>query len=137
MASLFMVSLLSPYRRPVFLQPVRLAAEFNALRLQRSRSYKIAELGRDVEIRPAGNRGNGLFALRDFEPDEIVVRYSGIYASARDLDDALDAGLTSGSYVAASDFPSSSPKYEDASGFASGFAYVGSSDDEGGGRIIE
>ena len=98
------VSLLSPYRRPVFLQPVRLAAEFSALQLQRSRSYQIAELGRDVEIKPAGNRGNGLFALRTFEPDEIVVRYSGVYASERDLCDALAAGLTSGAYVAESDF---------------------------------
>ena len=97
------VALLSPYRRPTLLQPRRLLAEFYAAygeAVLASRGIRIGKLGEDFEIRDAGRRGRGLFALRDFEDDEVVTRYSGIVATVAEYREAFDAGLTTGTYIA-------------------------------------
>ena len=99
------LSPLSPYRRPVVLSPVRLAAELNRIRVERKRNYVVPKLGQDVEIRAVRGRGNGLFAMRDFECDEIIARYSGVFATTDELEAAKVAGITTGAYVADSEFP--------------------------------
>ena len=40
------------------------------------------------------------FALRDFEPEQLVCRYGGVLASVEEYREAWYAGLTSGRYVA-------------------------------------
>ena len=60
----------------------------------------IGKPGVDVEVRATERRGNGLFALRDFEPGELVVRYSGRIAKMEEFQEAYDAGLTDGTYIA-------------------------------------
>ena len=92
------LSITSPYRRPDLLQPRRLLAEGYALA-----GEKIAPVGRlgiDIEVRDAGPRGRGLFALRDFEAGERVCRYTGVLATDQAYREAWYAGLTSGAYIA-------------------------------------
>ena len=96
-------ALLSPYRRPTLLQPRRLLAETYALygeTVMRSVGQPVGKVGVDIEIREAGRRGKGLFALRDFAPNELVARYSGVVATENEYLEAFDAGLTSGNYIA-------------------------------------
>ena len=97
------VSLLSPYRRPAYLQPRRLFAEAYALYGQAvfaRNGVPLATLGVDTEIRETERRGKGLFALRDFEPGELVARYSGVIATREQYHEAWYEGRTSGRYTA-------------------------------------
>ena len=63
----------------------------------------VGRLGIDTEVRDAGRRGLGLFALRDFGPEEIVARYSGVIASEDEYREAFYSGLTGGDYIANAD----------------------------------
>jgi hypothetical protein len=56
--------------------------------------------GVDFEIRDAGSgRGQGVFARRELQADELLARYTGRLWSQLDWDAAFAAGLTSGDYV--------------------------------------
>ena len=102
-----LLSPLSPYRRPATMQPARLAADVSALAIQANiqlRGGRIAVEGLDTRVKPSGGqRGNGLFAQREFRPGEIVARYSGILTSYDDFFDAFKEGLTSGDYISVVD----------------------------------
>lgn len=98
------VSLLSPYRRPMVLQPRRVLAElcvlFGTTTTALAGLPPYGTLGIDIEIKDAGRRGKGLFALRDFDRGQIVGRYSGVVASIAEFREARNAGLTTGDYLA-------------------------------------
>jgi len=97
--------LLNPYRRPPFLQPARVASDLayaSFLLYLESEGMPMPKVGVDVEVRESGTRGNGLFALRDFEEGEMVARYSGTRAKYSEFMAAWEAGLTSGDYLAPS-----------------------------------
>jgi len=101
---------LSPYRRPAFLQPRRYLADAYVLQGELAMSLSgrpPAVMGKDVEVRDAGRRGLGLFAMRDFEEGEIVTRYSGIFATEDEYQEAFYAGLTEGRYIAKVDLAGS------------------------------
>ena len=102
-------SLASPYLRPVGLQPLRsLTSLILALQLadvQRSNGVGTAQLGIDVEINPSKGRGLGLFALRDFEPGELIGPYAGVLASETDYIKARLQQRTSGDYGTAVSAP--------------------------------
>ena len=56
-------------------------------------------LGVEFERRPSAGRGQGLFALRDFDDGEFVCLYTGILRSEKEFKEAIDAGETDGNYV--------------------------------------
>ena len=57
-------------------------------------------LGRDVVIRPAGARGNGVFALRDLEPYTLVGWYTGtILSEAEQREKVYSDPAYSGDYI--------------------------------------
>ena len=91
--------LLSPYRRPLGLQPRRLAAEAYALYGEAFMGLPVGRLGVDIEIRDTQTRGKGLFALRSFEPGELVARYSGVICTRAEFREAWRADLTDGVYA--------------------------------------
>ena len=103
MASISCFALLSPYQRPVLLQPMRMLTELNRMRFERTYELDVAKMGVDVEIRSAGKRGKGLFALRPFEADEIVAPYTGVFSTEEEFMKAQVEGRTSGDYVAEAD----------------------------------
>ena len=99
-------ALLSPYRRPVFLQPRRLFAEGYALygeRLLAENGLSVGRMGVDFEVRETKLRGRGLFALRDFAEAELVTRYNGVMCTLDEFSAAKEAGWTSGVYIAKAD----------------------------------
>ena len=56
--------------------------------------------GVDIDIRDAGrNRGQGVFARRELQADELLARYTGRLWWPREWGAAFAAGLTSGDYV--------------------------------------
>lgn len=95
---------LSPYRRTSWLQPRRTWTDCAAAFAEASRSVQglptPGRLGYDIEIRDAGRRGRGLFALRDYYAGEMVTRYTGIIASIKEYREAYYSGLTTGDYMA-------------------------------------
>ena len=88
----------SPYRRPTALQPLRQLAAVVALLLAPC-ARQLPRVGVDIEIREAAGRGLGLFAARNFEPDEIVGFYTGAISPPVEADQAMYEGRTSGAYL--------------------------------------
>ena len=96
----------SPYRRPAFLQPKQYSAAVLGLLTEAyyaAKDQPVARMGVDVEIRPAGRRGLGLFALRTIEAKTKVARYSGTIATLEEYQEAWQDKLTSGAYLANAD----------------------------------
>jgi len=93
------LSVLSPYKRPAALQPLRLASEVVAAAYIASQGCEVPKLGEDIELRSSPGRGQGLYALRDFEPGELVAQYSGVRATYAEFQRAWEHGVTSGDYL--------------------------------------
>jgi len=93
------VGLLSPYRRPAALQPLRLCSDLASLAWLASEGILLPRLGEDIQLLPSQGRGKGLFAARDFEDGAIIARYSGVRAPYEAFEAAWESGLTSGDYL--------------------------------------
>lgn len=83
---------------PLRLEPVRWA--FDTLyAVQRSLlDQRECELGVDVEVRPAGSKGQGVFALRTIQAGELIGRYSAPVLSMDESIRATREGTTSDMY---------------------------------------
>lgn len=71
-------------------------------------------IGCDVEIRPAGSKGMGAFALRDIDEGEFLGRYTGKMMTFDEAYASWAAGRTSGDYFAALQLGRDSPLVVDA-----------------------
>ena len=90
---------ISPYMRPVGLQPVRAAVDALTTSLIMLRGDRNCVVGRDVEVRESRGRGLGLYALRDYREREAIGLYSGVVVPIDTFNAAYLAGLTTGNYL--------------------------------------
>jgi hypothetical protein len=66
-----------------------------------SSSHERAFRSTGLEVRPAGDKGLGLFATRPFDCGETIGIYTGTIASRDDFAEALQQGRSSGDYAIA------------------------------------
>lgn len=90
------------YARPALLkriEPVRWASDVAWATSCLISSRTELALGRDVEVRPSGGKGQGVFALKPIGKGQLIGRYQGIVRSDYDYSVAYEHGLTSGAYI--------------------------------------